>query len=225
MRILIIEDEVKTLQSLRQGLEENGWTVDGVADGAAALALADQHHYDVISSDIIVPGLDGLDFCRALREKGLKTPVLLLSALSETDDKITGLDAGADDYLAKPFEFKEFLARIKALARRQTTSYHHEQKLRFGGVELDLDSKQVRRDGQLINLTPRELALLEYFLRHPGKVLSKQAIAEKVWDLDFDTGTNLIEVYVNYLRSKIDKGFDKKLIHTQFGQGYILRES
>jgi two-component system copper resistance phosphate regulon response regulator CusR len=224
MRILLIEDELKTLQSLQQGLEENGWVVDAVLDGKAAIELTEKHYYDVISSDIIIPGMDGLEFCRIIRQKGIKTPVLLLSALGETDDKIVGLEAGADDYLAKPFEFKEFLARIKALARRQTTAYKHENLLRFGGLEMDLNNKSVRRDGISISLTPKELALLEFFMRHPGQVLSKQEIAEKVWDLDFDTGTNLIEVYVNYLRSKIDKNFASKLIHTQFGQGYVLRE-
>lgn len=224
MRILLIEDEVKTIQSLRQGLEEHGWTVDIAYDGEAGLRLVDQHQYDVISSDIIIPGLNGLELCRQLRQRGVQAPVLLLSALGETDDKITGLDAGADDYLTKPFEFREFLARVKALARRSATGYQQENTLRFAGLELDLDAKTVRRDGKMISLTPREMALLEFLMRHPGKVFSKVEIAEKVWDLDFDTGTNLIEVYVNYLRNKVDKGFSQKLIHTQFGQGYVLRE-
>ncbi len=224
MRILVIEDEVKTLQSVRQGLEEHGWTVDIAYDGETGLRLGEQNMYDVISSDIIVPGINGLELCRLLRKKGIQTPVLILSALGELEDKITGLEAGADDYLTKPFEFREFLARVKALARRKSTGFQTtENILRFATIELDLDAKTVRREGKPINLTPREMALLEYLMRNPGKVLSKVEIAEKVWDLDFDTGTNLIEVYVNYLRNKVDKGFEQKLIHTQFGQGYVLR--
>lgn len=223
MRILLIEDELKTLQSLRQGLEENGWTINTASNGAMGLRLAQQGDYDVIVSDITMPGLTGLELCRQLREEGNTTPILLLTALSQTDDKITGFDAGADDYLSKPFEFRELLARIKALARRPSTSIKPENILRFSDLEQDLDAKTVRRAGKEILLTPREFALLEFFLRHPGKVLSKIEIAEKVWDVDFDTGTNVIEVYVNYLRNKVDKGFEPKLIHTQFGQGYVLK--
>jgi two-component system copper resistance phosphate regulon response regulator CusR len=223
MRILLIEDETKTIQSLRQGLEEHGWAVDIAYDGDTGFRLAGQHSYDVISSDIIVPGMNGVELCRQLRLKGIQTPFLLLSALAATEDKVAGLEAGADDYLAKPFEFREFLARIKALARRPVSVLREEKILRYADLEIDLDAKIVRREGKVINLTPRELSLLEFLMRNPGKVLSKTEIAEKVWDIDFDTGTNVIEVYVNYLRNKIDKGFDQKLIHTQFGQGYILR--
>ncbi|MDO8366482.1 MAG: response regulator transcription factor [Saprospiraceae bacterium] len=223
MRILLIEDETKTLQSLRQGVEEYGWTVNTASDGLLGLRLAQQTDYDVIVSDITMPGLTGLELCRQLREEGIATPILLLTALNHTDDKVTGLDAGADDYLAKPFEFKELMARIKALARRPTTTLRTENILRFHDLEQDLDAKTVRRAGQEIMLTPREFALLEFFLRNPGKVLSKNEIAEKVWDVDFDTGTNVIEVYVNYLRNKMDKGFEHKLIHTHFGQGYVLK--
>jgi two-component system copper resistance phosphate regulon response regulator CusR len=223
MRILLIEDESKTLQSLRQGLEENGWTVNTASDGLAGLRLAQKNEYDVIVSDVTMPGLTGIELCKQLREEGLATPILLLTALSHTDDKVSGLDAGADDYLAKPFEFKELMARIKALARRPVTALRTENILRFGDLEQNLDAKTVRRAGQEIILTPREFALLELFLRHPGKVLSKIEIAEKVWDVDFDTGTNVVEVYINYLRNKLDKGFTQKLIHTQFGQGYLLK--
>jgi len=223
VRILLIEDEFKTLQSLRQGLEEYGWTVNTAIDGLIGLRLAVQSDYDVIVSDITMPRMTRLELCRQIREQGLTTPILLLTALSDTDDKVTGLDAGADDYLAKPFEFKELLARIKALSRRNATAIKTENILRFSDLEQDLDAKTVRRAGQEIMLTPREFALLEFFLRNPGKVLSKVEIAEKVWDVDFDTGTNVIEVYVNYLRNKVDKAFEKKLIHTQFGQGYVLK--
>lgn len=223
VRILLIEDEFKTIQSLRQGLEEQNWTVDTATDGDAGWLLATENQYDVIVSDIIMPGMSGLEICRQLRENGQKTPFLMLSALGHTDDKVLGLEAGADDYLSKPFEFREFLARVKALARRPVATVRPENVLRFGDLVQDLDAKIVRRGDREINLTPREFDLLEFFLRNPGRVLSKTEIAEKVWDLDFDTGTNVIEVYVNYLRNKVDKGFETKLIHTQFGQGYVLK--
>jgi two-component system copper resistance phosphate regulon response regulator CusR len=223
VRILLIEDEIKTIRSLQQGLEEQNWTVDAATDGRTGLRFATENQYDVIVSDIVMPGISGLDICRHLREKGLKTPMLLLSALGHTDDKVTGLEAGADDYLSKPFEFREFLARVKALARRPVAEARPENVLRFSDLEQDLDAKTVYRGGKAILLTPREFNLLEFFLRNPGRVLSKTEIAEKVWDLDFDTGTNVIEVYVNYLRNKVDKGFEPKLIHTQFGQGYVLK--
>lgn len=223
MRILLIEDETKTLQSLQQGLQEQGWTVNTATDGVAGLRLAQHNDYDVVVSDITMPGLTGLDLCRKLRENGFVMPILLLTALGQTDDKVAGLEAGADDYLSKPFEFKEFLARIKALSRRNAVTLKNENTLRYHDLEQDLDAKTVRRAGKSILLTPREFALLEFFLRNPGKVLSKTEIAEKVWDLDFDTGTNVIEVYVNYLRNKVDKGFDQKMIYTQFGQGYVLK--
>jgi DNA-binding response OmpR family regulator len=170
-----------------------------------------------------MPGLNGLELCEKLRSEQNSTPILLLTALSHTDDKVAGLDAGADDYLAKPFELKELLARTKALSRRNNNAIKTDNILKFHDLVQDLDAKTVRREGQEILLTPREFALLEFFLRNPGKVLSKSEIAEKVWDMNFDTGTNVIEVYVNYLRNKIDKGFETKLIQTQFGQGYILR--
>lgn len=223
MRILLIEDEIKTVQSLRQGLEELNWTVDIATDGDTGWRYITDNHYDVIVSDIMMPGLDGLEICRRLREQGQKTPVLLLSALGHTDDKVSGLEAGADDYLSKPFEFREFTARVKALSRRPASAIRPENILQFADLEQNLDAKTVRRDGRDLLLTPREFALLEFFMRNPGRVLSKTEIAEKVWDLDFDTGTNVIEVYVNYLRNKIDKGFDRKLIQTQFGQGYVLK--
>jgi DNA-binding response OmpR family regulator len=204
-------------------MEEHGWTVNTATDGLTGIRLALHGDYDVIVSDITMPGLNGLELCEKLRSEQNSTPILLLTALSHTDDKVAGLDAGADDYLAKPFELKELLARTKALSRRNNNAINTDNILKFHDLVQDLDAKTVRREGQEILLTPREFALLEFFLRNPGKVLSKSEIAEKVWDMNFDTGTNVIEVYVNYLRNKIDKGFETKLIQTQFGQGYILR--
>lgn len=224
MRILLVEDEIKTLQSLRQGMEEQEWNVNTATDGQSGLRLALSGDYDVIISDITMPGLTGIQLLRELRKNGISTPFLLLTALSDTNDKINGLDAGADDYLAKPFDFRELLARVKALARRPVSTTRRENVLRYADVEMDLGSRKVVRNGKDILLTPREFALLEFFMRNPEIVLSKSEIAEKVWDVNFDTGTNVIEVYVNYLRNKLDKGAEKKLIHTLFGQGYVLRE-
>ena len=173
-----------------------------------------------------MPEMSGLDLLRELRQSGNRTPVLLLSALGQTDEKVTGFEAGADDYLTKPFEFRELLMRIRALARRSKSSYQIQEAtiLRFADVEMNLEKKECLRDGQRIQLTPREFALMEYLLRNPGRVISKAEISEQVWNLSFDTGTNFVEVYFNFLRKKVDKGFSKKLIHTQFRTGYVLRE-
>ncbi len=228
IRILLVEDEPKTVQSLKKGLEEFNYQVDVAYDGEIALQLTNQNSYHLIVSDIIIPGINGLELCRKLRTKGIDVPILMLTALSSTDDKIIGFDAGADDYLAKPFDFKEFLARVKALLKRyghSSVSIENQSNiLKYSDIELDLNSRLVHRNGQLINLTAKEFQLLEYFLRNQEKVISKSEIAEKIWEVEDEQSFNLIEVYVNYLRKKIDKNFDKKLIHTQFGVGYILRE-
>lgn len=228
IKILLVEDEPKTVQSLKKGLEESNYTVDVAYDGEIALQLTNQNAYHLIVSDIIIPGINGLELCRQLRQKGVETPILMLTALSSTDDKLIGFDAGADDYLAKPFDFKEFLARVRALLKRYGHSIQIENQplnlLKFADIEMDISSHSVHRAGQPINLTAKEFQLLEYLLRNHGKVISKTDIAEKIWEVEDDQSFNLIEVYVNYLRKKIDKNFDKKLIHTQFGVGYILRE-
>jgi two-component system copper resistance phosphate regulon response regulator CusR len=168
--------------------------------------------------------MSGLEFTRQLRSMGNKTPVLMLTALTSTDDKVVGLEAGADDYLAKPFEFRELLARIKALSRRHKEAPAPKLMLNFDGVEMNLTSREIFRDNVKVELTPKEFALMEYFIRHQGRAISKAEIAEKVWDINFETSSNVVEVYVNYLRNKIDKPFSKKIIHTVFGQGYILKE-
>lgn len=223
MKLLLIEDEPKTLQSIKQGLEENGYDVDIAYDGMIGKQLARNNTYQLIISDIIIPGINGIELCREIRSWGDETPILMLTALGTTDDKVTGLDAGADDYLVKPFEFKELLARVRALTKRGTTVSHTAQVLRFADLEVSLDAKTVHRSGNKINLTAREFNLLVYLIRNQGRVISKVEIAEQVWDIGFDTGTNVIEVYVNYLRKKIDKDYPVKLIHTQFGMGYVLK--
>jgi two-component system copper resistance phosphate regulon response regulator CusR len=186
--------------------------------------LALTHTYQLIVSDIIIPGINGLDLCKELRAQGIQTPILMLTALSTTDDKLNGFEAGADDYLPKPFDFKEFLARVKALIKRSNQTILDAQVLKFADLEMDLNSSLVSRAGQMIHLTSKEFQLLEYFLRNQEKVISKAEIAENIWEVEDENSSNLIEVYVNYLRKKVDKGFSSKLIHTQFGMGYILRQ-
>ncbi len=224
MKVLLIEDEPKMARSLKKGLEEHQIEVDAALDGLTGYQLAVGNEYAVIISDIILPELNGIDLLLQLRNTGNRTPVILLSALGQTDDKVTGFEAGADDYLTKPFEFRELLMRIRALARRPVDTYQSSPSLRFADLEMNLETKEFFREGQKIALTPREFSLMEYLLRNPGRVISKNEISERVWNLHFDTGTNVIEVYVNFLRKKIEKGFAKKLIHTQFKNGYILRE-
>jgi two-component system copper resistance phosphate regulon response regulator CusR len=224
IKILLIEDEPKTVQSLKQGLEENNYDVSIAYDGHIGKQLALAHTYQLIVSDIIIPGINGLELCRELRRLGIQTPILMLTALSTTDDKLNGFEAGADDYLPKPFDFKEFLARVKALIKRSNQTILEAQVLKFADLEMDLNSSLVSRAGQMINLTSKEFQLLEYFLRNQEKVISKAEIAENIWEVEDENSSNLIEVYVNYLRKKVDKGFSSKLIHTQFGMGYILRQ-
>jgi two-component system copper resistance phosphate regulon response regulator CusR len=224
MKLLVVEDEPKTLQAIQQGLEESQFEVDIAYDGLIAKRLALKNNYAGIITDLILPGLNGYELCRQLRAEGITTPILMLTALSETEDKIAGFDSGADQYLTKPFQFTELLARVRSLTKRGTQVMMTAQMLRYGGIEMNLDTKTVMRDGQSIDLTAREFALLEFLMRNQGRVLSKPAIAEQVWDLNFDTGTNVVEVYINYLRKKIDRDFPKKLIHTQFGMGYVFKE-
>ena len=204
---------------------ENGYVVDVAYNAESGRQLAESKQYAVIISDVILPGMSGIELLKHLRNSGNTTPVLLLTALSQLDDKEVGFDAGADDYLTKPFEFRELLLRIRALTRRPAINPVKEDShiLHYADLEINLDTKEFFRGGLHIPLTPREFDLMEYFIRNPGRVLSKTEISEKVWDLHFDTGTNVIEVYVNFLRKKVDKDFEQKLIHTQFKIGYMLR--
>ena len=223
-RILVVEDEPKTLQSIRQGLQESHYEVDIAYDGLIGRQLAVRNAYNLVIVDIILPGMNGVQLVCELRTAGVSTPVLMLTALDSSSDRINCFDAGADQYLSKPFEFAELLARVRNLTRRSNGQMVAPVNvLRYADVEMNLDTKKAQRGGKAIELTVKEFVLLEFFIRNRERVLSKTEIAEKVWDIDFDTGTNIVEVYVSYLRKKIDKDFEQKLIHTHYGIGYILR--
>jgi len=222
MKILIVEDEPKVASFIKKGLEENYYNAEMAYDGLSAEKLAQLYKYDLFILDIIIPGISGLDLCKKLKKLNSNTPVLMLTALGTTDDKIIGFDAGADDYLVKPFEFRELLARVKVLLKKADQSHATVNRLIVGDLELDLDKKVARRGSSHIDLTAKEFSLLEYFMRNSGRVLSRNDIAEKVWDVSFDFGTNVVDVYVNFLRKKIDKGYDNKLIHTRVGFGYVF---
>lgn len=225
MKILVVEDEQKVAEFIKKGLEENGFKVDIVHDGILAKHMAFANQYDLILLDIIIPKLNGIELAKELRIGKVNTPILMLTALGRTDDKLVGFDSGADDYLTKPFEFRELLARVKALTKRNAPETVHTVRiLGIADLEMNLDSHTVVRAGQKIDLTAKEFALLEYFIRNKGKAIPRAEIAEKVWGLNFDTGTNVIDVYVNFLRKKVDKAFEKKLIHTLIGMGYIMKE-
>lgn len=223
MKLLIIEDEQKTALSLKEGLETNDFKVDVSFNGEDALELIQNNAYQVIISDIILPQKNGIDVIKQIRLKDIKTPILLLTALDNIEHKIEGFESGADDYLVKPFAFRELLLRVQALIKR-TESSNSNKSISFSNLHLDLEAKTVRRENTNIELTQREFDLLKYLIENQNKVVSKKVIAEEVWDIHFETGTNTIEVYVNYLRNKIDKPFNKKLIHTAHGMGYILKE-
>jgi two-component system copper resistance phosphate regulon response regulator CusR len=217
-----VEDQLNMMVSLRQCLTENDFSVDTAQNGILGLELALKNPYHAILMDVMMPGKNGIDVCKTLREKGITTPIMLFSAMDAVEDKITGLEAGADDYLAKPFDLNEFVARIKALIRRHVIDYGKKNVLIIDDLVIDMDTRTASRNNIALELTKKEFRLLEFFVQNEGKLVSKNEIAEKVWDVDFDTGTNIVEVYVNYLRNKLDKGFELKLIHTRFGLGYIF---
>jgi len=222
MRILVVEDEKKVAAFIKRGLEEEGYTVDTAYDGAEGVQLAESVCYDLLIMDVMLPKKDGLTVVKELRQAGRSTPVLMLTARDTTDDIVAGLDAGSDDYLTKPFAFAELSARVRALVRRSVMERGAE--LVFADLRMDPVSHQVWRGEREIDLTAKEYGLLELLMRNPNTVLSRNTIAEQVWEHTFDTFTNIIDVYVNYLRKKVDKGFDRRLIHTVRGQGYVLRE-
>jgi heavy metal response regulator len=222
MRLLIVEDDAKLASWLRQGLKEHGFAVDVAPSGTDGLGLALVTDYDALLLDLMLPGLDGFELLRQLRRRGSAVPVLVVSARSALDDRVRGLDLGADDYLSKPFDLRELLARLRAITRRPATA--PQTLLVAADLELEPATRQVRRGGQGIELTAKEFALLEYLLRRKGKVVTRGMILDHVWDMEYDGGSNLVEVYINYLRRKVDQEFELKLIHTVRGAGYVLRE-
>jgi len=225
MNILIIEDEPGVSSFIKKGLEEQGHTTMQAFDGDTGLNLARQYDFEVIILDIIMPGMNGIEVCDQLKNKYfINTPILMLTALGTTDDIVRGLETGADDYLTKPFKFKEMLARIQALSRREVKDRSKRHFLRVKDLEMNLKTKEVFRDGKEIELTAREFRLLEYLLVNKNRVVSRIDILEGVWEVDFDLGTNIIEVYINYLRKKIEKGFSSKIIKTVIGMGYIIKD-
>ncbi|NML40752.1 response regulator transcription factor [Chitinophaga sp. G-6-1-13] len=224
MKILVIEDEERVGALIRRGLEEQGYTVTLAWDGEAGLKLALGGGFDLVITDIVLPRINGLELSRAIRAALPSIPILMLTALGTTDDKVEGFDAGADDYLVKPFDLRELLVRIRALLKRTPAPVTPQSTmLRYADLEMDLQTKNVTRNGQEISLTPKEFHLLEFMLQNKERVLSRAEIAEKVWETHFDTGTNFIDVYINYLRKKVDKAFDVKLIHTKPGMGFIFK--
>lgn len=221
MRLLVVEDEEKLARFIRRALEEEHYAVDVAADGEAALDLIEVVPYDLVILDLTLPKKGGLELLHLMRQRGNKTPVLILTARTSVADRVKGLDVGADDYLVKPFAIGELLARVRALLRRGGAA--PVMTLQADDLTLDPVTHHVYRSGQKIDLTTKEYALLEYFLRNPNRVLTRSMIVEHVWDIHFDTFTNIIDVYVNYLRNKIDKGFKRPLIHTVRGVGYVLK--
>ncbi|HEX8425567.1 response regulator transcription factor [Hymenobacter sp.] len=222
MRILLVEDEPKVSAFIRRGLEEEGFTVDTAFDGDMGGRLALSNSYELIILDVILPHRNGYEVLKVVRTHDQQVPVLMLTALGTTQDKLQGFDGGADDYLVKPFDFSELLARVRALTRRRGQEVKG-AVLTLADLTLNTIAKTVTRADQPIKLTAREFGLLELFMRHPGRVLSRAEIAENSWEDSFDSGSNVIDVYVNYLRNKVDKGFEQKLIHTVVGMGYVLR--
>ncbi|NUO78444.1 response regulator transcription factor [candidate division KSB1 bacterium] len=222
MRILVVEDEKKVAAFLRKGLEQEAYSVELAGNGTRALELALSEPYDLIILDLLLPGLEGMSVLRELRRQHVPVPVLILTARREVDDRVNGLDAGADDYLVKPFAFAELLARVRALLRRQGSD--RSAALQMSDLTVDPVTRQVSRGARLIELTPREYAILDYLLRNTGRVMTRTLIAEHVWDYHFDSDTNLIDVYVKRLREKLEAGGEKRLLHTVRGVGYVMRE-
>ncbi len=222
MRILVVEDEENIANYLKKGLNESGYNVDIALDGEEAVYLASINDYDLILLDIMIPKIDGIQVCKTLRKAQNKSYIILVTAKDKIEDKVVGLDAGADDYITKPFAFAELLARVRAVLRRGSDD--KDSMLKVKDLEVNLLNREVKRAGTIIDLTSKEFSLLEYFIRNKNLVLTRTMISEKVWNIDFFTDTNVIDVYVNHLRKKIDKNFDEKLIYTVRGVGYILKE-
>ena len=223
-KLLLVEDEQKIAETLKLGLTENGYQVDVAYDGNIGLKLFESNLYNIIVLDINIPGINGYELCKMIRSKNAQVPVIMLTAMSSLPDKIEGYDAGADDYIIKPFEFKELLMKIRVLLKRSMNeTIPTGNLLQAADLKMNLDRKEVKRGDTTIHLTSKEFQLLEYLLRNKNRVVSRADIAINVWDIDFDTNTNVIDVYINYVRNKVDKPFDRKLIQTHVGIGYILK--
>lgn len=220
MRMLLVEDEKNVAAFIRKGLEEEFYAVDVAEDGAEGFLMATSNEYDLMILDIMLPGMNGMELCKRLREKGLKSPILMLTAIDSVNSKVEALESGADDYLTKPFAFSELLARIKALLRRTSDSV---SELSLDDLRMDLLSRRVFREDKEVILTPKEFSLLEYLLRNKGRVLSRTQIIENIWGYTFDPNSNVVDVHIKFLREKVDSPFQKKLIHTVRGAGYLLK--
>lgn len=224
LKVLLVEDEVNVASFIQRGLSEAGYEVTVAMDGAMGYSLASAHEFAIILLDVMLPGMNGLEVCRKLREANRNMPVLMLTALGSTENVVTGLDSGADDYLVKPFKFAELQARIRSLTRRSFSSSEKVDLLFMDDLQVNTTAKTVQRGGRAITLTATEYRLLEFMLKNQRKVLSRMEILEHVWGIDFNMGTNVVDVYVNYLRKKLDKGGASPLIHTVIGMGYIMKE-
>ncbi|MFN4144195.1 MAG: response regulator transcription factor [Runella sp.] len=225
-RILIVEDDARIAQNISKGLGEKGFETEVAYDGLIGNKIAAAHHFDLVLLDINLPLMNGYELCRQIRQRNPHIPILMLTALGETDDRLEGFEVGADDYIVKPFDFRELLARINVHLKRAVSENESTlgNVLRVADLEINTDTKTVTRAGNVIDLTPKEFGLLEYLIRNKGRIVSKVDIAEKVWDMNFDSGTNVVEVYINFLRKKIDRDYSPKLIHTKSGMGYVLKE-
>jgi len=222
--ILIVEDELRLAEILQKQLQESGFKADVANDGYVGKRMMEKFDYDLVILDINLPLMNGYELCKEIRKRNNKIPIIMLTALGTPDNKLIGFEAGADDYVLKPFDFRELLARINVFLKRKNITITETRKLNIADFEMDLDTKTVTRAGKRIDLTSKEFALMETFLQNKNKLLSREFIIEKVWDLDFETGTNIIDVYVNYLRKKVDKDFEPKIIHTKFGFGFYCSE-
>lgn len=224
MKVLLVEDDPDLSSVIQRGLKDAGYTVDHSDNGSTGLNMALENDYDLIILDVMLPVMSGIEVCRALRKEQVETPILMLTALGTTEHIVSGLDSGADDYMRKPFRFEELKARLRTLTRRNVQSAANENSIQVADLVLDIDRRMAERGGHDIVLTATEFRLLEFLMKNRNKVLTRMQILEHVWDINFNMGTNVVDVYVNYLRKKVDKNFDKKLIHTMIGVGYVLKE-
>ena len=223
MSVLVVEDEINLLNALKRGLTDSGFAVSIATNGNTGLEMALKHSFSVIVLDIMLPGIDGMELCKQLRINNIKTPIIMLTALDSTENIVSALDSGADDYLTKPFQMPELAARLRTLQRRNGNGVIESEKLKIANLEVDLDAKTVTCNQEVISLTATEYRLLLYLLKNQNKVLTRIQILDQVWDIDFNLGTNVVDVYINYLRKKIEKKTNTKLIHTVFGMGYMMK--